>query len=408
MMTQTLALLLDAYRELNAKKMFWVVLILTFLVMAGFSLLGATEHTLTIAGREIVSNLTDVGINPLGIYKTIFSTLVVGFWLTWLAALLALISTAGIFPDFLSSGAIDLYLARPMSRLRLFFTKYLAGLLFVTLQVTLFSLMSFLILGIRAGLWQPGLFWAIPLVVLFFSYLFAICTFFGVWTRSTIAALLLTLLAWFGIFGIDYVERQMNTFKTFMTAQKEQFDLQIGAIDRRIAQLRAAGVSEGVEGGGGGGGAGGEAQAAPDTLPANNLKILEARRDQIALQRDRFSIPAALTTAQNILYGIKTFIPKTRETTNLLDRVLFTDKDLQEASRHTDVEAGDEDDALVEEALAGDTRPFGPRSSRRRAEPNLQLRLDRERSILWIVGTSLAFEAALLALAAWMFTRRDY
>jgi hypothetical protein len=384
MMTQTLALLLDAYRELNAKKMFCVVLVLSVVVMAAFALLGVNDHTLTILGREPLGDLRNAGLSPMTLYKTLFSTVVVGFWLTWLAALLALISTAGIFPDFLSSGAIDLYLAKPISRVRLFFTKYLAGLLFVTLQVTLFSFLSFLILGIRAGLWQPGLFMAIPLVVVFFSYLFAICTFFGVWTRSTVAALLLTLLAWFGIFGIDYVERQMNTFRNFMEVQQETVDLQIGAIDRRIAQLRAAGTMPG------------------DALPANNLQALEERKKDLAARRDRFDVSPGLATAQHVLYGIKTFIPKTRETTNLLDRVLFSDKDLQQASRHTD----ESDEALLNEALS-DARPMrGPR--RRGPDMTTQLRLDRERSPLWILGTSLVFEAVVLGTAAWMFNRRDF
>jgi hypothetical protein len=38
----------------------------------------------------------------------------------------------------------------------------------------------------------------------------------------------------------------------------------------------------------------------------------------------------------------------------------------------------------------------------------LQFESDRQRSIWWIVGTSLLFEAAVLGLAAWSFSRRDY
>lgn len=387
MMTQTLALLLDAYRELNAKKMFWVVLVLSVVVMGIFALVGVNDHTLTIAGREPLGDLRNAGLSPMTLYKTLFSTVVVGFWLTWLAALLALISTAGIFPDFLSSGAIDLYLAKPIGRLRLFFTKYLAGLLFVTLQVTLFSFLSFLILGLRAGLWQPGLFMAIPLVVIFFSYLFSICTFFGVLTRSTVAALLLTLLAWFVIFGVDYVERQINTFATFMQAQQEQVELQIGAIERRMAQLRAAGAASG-----------------DDAMPANNLDALEERRKVLDARRDRFEVSQSLVTAQGVLYGVKTFVPKTRETTNLLDRVLFSDAELQQTSRQADMS----DEVLLEQAMASSRPARGPRRRFPGSEMSAQLRLDRERSPVWILGTSLAFEAVLLGLAAWMFHRRDF
>jgi len=55
------------------------------------------------------------------------------------------------------------------------------------------------VLGIRGGVWEPGLFISIPIVVIFFSYLFAICVLLGLITKSTIASLLLTLLIWFGL-----------------------------------------------------------------------------------------------------------------------------------------------------------------------------------------------------------------
>ena len=77
----------------------------------------------------------------------------------------------------------------------------MGGLLFVTAQVTIFALCSFLVLGFRGKLWAPSVFIAIPVVVLVFSYLFSICVLIGVITRSTIAALLLTLLVWFAVLG---------------------------------------------------------------------------------------------------------------------------------------------------------------------------------------------------------------
>ena len=41
-MSQTLALLLDAYRDLNSRRMFWIVLILSGLVAASFAAIGLT------------------------------------------------------------------------------------------------------------------------------------------------------------------------------------------------------------------------------------------------------------------------------------------------------------------------------------------------------------------------------
>ena len=40
MLTQTLALLLDAYRELNAKKLFWITMILSGVIVLAFAAVG--------------------------------------------------------------------------------------------------------------------------------------------------------------------------------------------------------------------------------------------------------------------------------------------------------------------------------------------------------------------------------
>ena len=42
--------------------------------------------------------------------------------------------------------------------------------------------------------WRPSLFLASPYVALLFSYVYAVCVLLGIWTRSTIAALMLAIL----------------------------------------------------------------------------------------------------------------------------------------------------------------------------------------------------------------------
>lgn len=412
--TQTGALFLDAYRELNAKKMFWVVLGLTVLVLAAFGCLGVNS------GGFSVLWYTVPGTGPIGsfIYKTVFSYVVVGLWFTWLAALLALISTAGIFPDFLSAGSVDLYLSRPISRWRLFVTKYAAGLLFVLLQVTIFAVVSFFLLGIRAGLWQPGLFVAIPVIVLFFSYLYAICVLLGVLTRSTVAALMLTLLAWFGIWAVDRVDvvlvRQINS----MNSMHEDLGERIEILNRRIAATQAAGTQgagtqeAGTVGAGtlGTGSAPATSEARVEEGPPDvfvgpmgmgarlpRRGDLVGTRDLLVQERDMYEVPPAIYTVDRVVVIIKTFLPKTRETTAILDRVLFTDKDLQEASRHEEPAPEEAEDAMAARR-------------RQRQEQRMASWIDptRDRSVWWVVGTSLAFEVVVMGVAGWLFVRRDY
>jgi ABC-type transport system involved in multi-copper enzyme maturation permease subunit len=388
MMTQTLAILIDAYRDLQSRKMFWTVVLLNVLVMALFALLGANDHALTFLWWEPFGRF----LGPVD-YKILYSNVVVGLWFTWIAAVLALVSTAGIFPDLLTSGSIDLYLARPISRLRLFFTKYLAGLLFVALQVSIFALMSFVVLGLRGGLWEPGLFAAIPLVLIFFSYLFGICALLGMWTRSTVAALLLTLLAWGGIFVIDFADKQSGQAIAMMTLQHELQTREIDSMETQIARAESSRASAQKD----------ESAGKLD----EQIAQLKQRRERAVASRDRMIVPSRLESARKVLYDIKSFIPKTRETLSLLDRVLFQDKELQQASKVSDNPANNL-------PSAGPPPGFGPGRGPPGGMPGgstialIQARIDRQRSVWWIVGTSLLFEAACLALAAWHFCTRDF
>ncbi|HEV8293146.1 MAG TPA: hypothetical protein VGP94_14520, partial [Tepidisphaeraceae bacterium] len=199
MITQTLAIFADAYRELNAKKLFWIVLSLSGFAMLAFAGFKADDQALYYFGFKF----PNWGIPPRAMYKSIFTGFVIGMWLTWAATIIALMSTASIFPDLISGGSIDLFLSKPISRIRLFFTKYFSGLLFVILQVSVVCTMGYFALGIRAGSWNVKIFWGIPIVVCFFSYLFSICVLLGVVTRSAFAALPLTVLFWLTCWGVS-------------------------------------------------------------------------------------------------------------------------------------------------------------------------------------------------------------
>src|SRR5262249_27024692 len=169
-MSQTLALFHDAYRELNSRKMFWVCLILSGVIVLSFLAVGVNAAgSVSLFGMDTSWTLP---ISKAELYGLIFTNLGVGMWLTMIGLILALVSTASIFPELITGGSIDLYLSKPISRPRLFLTKYLAGLMFAALQVLVFSAACFIVIGVRGGVWLPRLFLAVPIVVCFFSYLF--------------------------------------------------------------------------------------------------------------------------------------------------------------------------------------------------------------------------------------------
>ena len=99
MLTQTLAIFHDAYRELNAKKMFWIVLGISGLVVIAFAGIGiTTTGDVTIFGLRTPF---DADGDPAEYYKAIFLGFGVTFWLSIIASVLALVSTAAIFPESL-------------------------------------------------------------------------------------------------------------------------------------------------------------------------------------------------------------------------------------------------------------------------------------------------------------------
>ena len=365
MIRQTLAILLDAYRDLNARKLFWITLGLSALFVAAFGLLGIEPHGMKFATLRW-------GVQfPTVVYKVIFSTVVIGVWLTWIAAVLALVSTAGIFPDFVAGGAIDLYLSKPIGRFRMFLTKYVSGLLFVTIQVLLVAIGSYLIMGLRIGEWNASLFLTVPIVVCFFSYLFAICVAFGMLTRSTIAALLLTILCWAVFASLDRAEPLLLFWRHSNEAQAQRHERDADLAEKNLRQAEPN-------------------PKAASLLPSLREQAATAQRE--ADDSRRWARNAHI--AHGIVYTVKLVTPKTSDTTNLLDRYIFS------RGREADAAAGVGDDQ------GGDSPPDAQGARMEGARQTVEE--VRSRSPAWIIGTSLGFEAVIVGWAGWLFCRRDY
>lgn len=384
---QTGAIFIDAFRELNSKRMFWIVLLLSGLVVAVFACLGINQQGLTILAWEIPFQINTNNTSPETFYKMLFTNFGIGIWLTWIATILALVSTASIFPDFLAGGSIELSLSRPIGRVRLFLTKYAAALLFVALQVAVFTAAAFLLIGVRGGAWEPGLFLAVPLVLIFFSYLYSICVLLGVLTRSAVPALLLTLLIWLGLFGIHAVESTLLSVREMSAARIENINNYIeykqqreqAAADQPEEETR--GYRERFR----------QAVAGRLRNPWGEVSVEQAQQ---RLEEEQQRHQRWKTWHRGFLIG-KTVLPKTSETIDLLERTLVSTADLDKMMEDQDPEPVTFSQV---DQFTPDNRQFTQRMEQQR----------RQRSAWWILGTSLAFEAFVLAIAAGIFARRDF
>lgn len=389
-LTQTKAIFVDAYRELNARKLFWITMALNIVVVFIFGGLGINDRGPSFLHWTFDNDFFNTTmISKELFYKIQFTQWGIPVWLSWIAAILALISTAGMFPDLISGGVIETMLSRPVSRWRLFLSKYLAGLLFVALQVTVFSTGCFLVMWIRGGSIEPSLFLAIPIVVLFFSYLFSVCALVGLVTRSTIAALLITILFWFMVFIANSADNMLiaqreGSIVRLEDARKNIENQEVFA-QRRLEQLESQGNPPRD--------ANGELITDPDARLLAASPALGMSRDRL---ESREQSVETWTGWAGRVATLKFILPKTQETIGLLARNIITQEQMNELMREStgmDVDVSQEDESPA------------------MADPRAQARVDevlRSRSLVWVLGTSLAFELLTLGLCVLIFSRRDF
>jgi ABC-type transport system involved in multi-copper enzyme maturation permease subunit len=228
-----LAILMDSFRLLQARRLFWVTFGISMLVALAYASIGFNEKGMTLffGAKEFENPILREGRpEAAAFYVMMFTDWIVGLWLAWFALGLALISTAGIFPDFIAEGSIGISLSKPVGRMRLFLLKFAGGLLFVALQVAVFTLMVFLAIGWRVGEWNFTIFWAVPVVTFVFGLLYSVAVLIGVWSRSTLFALLGACGMWVLSWLVHFTEQQFYTFAHTVPESGLSVDYQKGDV----------------------------------------------------------------------------------------------------------------------------------------------------------------------------------
>lgn len=373
------ALLLDAYRQLSAAKLFWLTLGLSGIVVLVFGSIGFNDEGMSLffGLTSIESELVNAG-SPWarGLYIGIFSSFLVTIWLGWIATVLALISTCTIFPEFVKGGSIELSLSKPITRLHLFFMKYAVSLSFVVLQVLLFCVGIFLCVGLRIGEWNWGIFYAIPIITVFYSYLFSVCVLVGMVTRSGITALLITGLFWMGLMSAQTAEAVLNQFVTEQQVTIERLEEGITRATEELAEL--------------------ESESSSDMRIQRRKDRIESFQEDVDAAKVLFD--KIDVWHQPVSWGL-TVLPKTGQTIGLLDRWLDDESGFDIAA----LMRGDMQEIAEVDDLDPTTFGARKRESMRRVDDDYS-----ERSLWYVVGTSLLFEGLILTLAAWYVCKKDF
>lgn len=373
------ALVIDAYRQLSAAKLFWLTLALSGLVVVMYGSIGFNDQgvTLLYGVFDIESTQLKAG-SPWarGLYIGIYSNFLVTIWLAWIATVLALISTCSIFPDFVSEGSIELSLSKPISRLRLFMLKYLVSMLFVMLQVTVFCFGIFLCVGLRLGEWNWMIFVAIPIVTVFYSYLFAVTILVGMLTNSGITALLITGIFWMSLWTTQATEGILNNFVIENNVEIERYEE--GIVKQQIE------LDEIME------------KSPDDFRITARQERIETMKSDITLSKTALEKLESWHTPVSWVLAV---LPKSSQTIGLLDRWLSDPDGFDIAA----IMRGDMREFEEVEEIDPTTRWAVERETMRRMQDEY-----KTHSLWYVVGTSVLFEGLILGLASLLFCRKDF
>ena len=124
------------------------------------------------------------------------------------ALILSVVITAFFIPNLLRKGSVDLLISKPIGRTRLLVYKYVGGLTFIFLLSAFTIGGVWLVMAARSGNWNPSFLLVIPVLTFTFAILYAVSTVVAVFTRSAIAAILVTLGFMLGL----YIFGQVKTF----------------------------------------------------------------------------------------------------------------------------------------------------------------------------------------------------
>jgi len=197
------ALFEDSRQQVLDNKVFRLLIILTALPILVTFLIGFHEESISllwgwkeITYEEIISNFGggNPGTEELNVmFIQGIQNLILLVFVGMFGMMLCIAATAFFAPRILEKGAADTLFSKPVSRMTILMSRYFAGILFVAF------ISSVLVLGMYLGFWitsgynDPGFLWGALTLVYLYAMMHAFSIGVAVFTRSSTAAILLTI-----------------------------------------------------------------------------------------------------------------------------------------------------------------------------------------------------------------------
>jgi ABC-2 type transport system permease protein len=187
----------DVMREAAAR---WT-LVAYFFLSSLFIIIFASAINLDVvdgalAGAKLFGKELDMrgapGLETLVVtFQTVFAVILYA-----LCTFLAVFATAHLVPRMQEKGTVDLYLSRPISRVKLLLSRYVAGLILAGSNVIYLMGSIWLIVGWKTHVFHPRFLVAGLIIFLMIAVLMAFAFLIGVITSSTAVSIMTT----YGIF----------------------------------------------------------------------------------------------------------------------------------------------------------------------------------------------------------------
>ncbi len=208
-----LALIKDTFREAFARRIFWgfagcCTALLAFLVfIMRIDVVAGALATITIFGRAMPT--TDVQ----GLVHQTQS--VIAMALYFFGMIISVFASAGLVAAVFEPGRIELLLSKPVSRSLILLGRYLGNLLVVAANILYLTIGSWIIFGIKTGLWGGGYLLSSLFTIFVFGVLLAVIVLVGVLWESAAVAIMVT----FGIMIVTPILQQRATIERLLSAE---------------------------------------------------------------------------------------------------------------------------------------------------------------------------------------------
>jgi ABC-type transport system involved in multi-copper enzyme maturation permease subunit len=212
-MNATLALVRDTFREAFARRIFWgffgccSALLLFLMFIMRIDVVQGAIATVTIFGRSTpsadVQNLVQQ------------TQSVIAMILYFAGMALSVFASAGLVAAVFEPGRIELLLSKPVSRTHLLLGRYLGNVLVVAANILYLVAGSWIIFGVKTGVWGGGFLVSSLCTIFIFSVLLAVLVLVGVLWDSSAVAIMVT----FAIMIVTPILAQKATIERLLSSE---------------------------------------------------------------------------------------------------------------------------------------------------------------------------------------------